>query len=188
DRDLSWKRLLKEVVNLGKTYQKGAVAITELFKTLDAGSPIIPQLNSIIKDYLSKNKNKNWKFYFIKYPILFNSCNQHYIKVFGDINEDEYIYCLNKTKYNKEADYDFMSLILWEELNKKNVDIDKIEFGFQPKYDQFGINKIKGKSVKIMYNTPEQRHKFTIKAHGQDEIYEKSITNVLTFIIENYLF
>ena len=186
NRDLSWKRLLKEVVNLGRTYKVGAEAILLLFNHIDSQTPIVQQLDEIIKNYIKITEAKDWKYYFIKYPLLFISSKQHYVKFF-DKPEDEYIYCLNKTKYNRDTDFDFMSLVLKEELNRKGVDISKIDFVYHyNKYDQFGINRIYGKSVKIIYNSHKQRHKFTIKAHGQDEFYEKSISKVIKYIIDNY--
>ncbi|WP_160070197.1 DUF262 domain-containing protein [Sphingobacterium bovisgrunnientis] len=185
-RDLSWKRLLKEVVNLGKTYRVGAAALTLLFNHINLNSPIQKQLEAIINDYIKITETKDWKYYFIKYPLLFQSSKQHYVKFFENIEDDEYVYCLNKTKYNKEVDYDFMSLVVKSTLISNGLDVSKIEYAYQHKYNQFGINSIKGKSVKIIYNTPKQRHKFTIKVYGQDEFYEKSFSKVTNFIIDNY--
>lgn len=184
-RDLSWRRLLKETANLGQNYKKGAGLLIELFNNLNEEIDITHQFNNIIKTYLQENNERNWKYYFIKYPLLLLSSKKHYVKFFGHDNE-EYIYCLNKTKYNFSADYDFMSLVLKSELQKEGFDINTIDFGFLSKYDQFGITQIKGKSIKIVYNSPVNRHTFTIKRHGQEEYYENSLKKVVSFIIANY--
>lgn len=184
DRDLSWKRLLKETANKGQSYKVGSLCLIRLFDKLVSNEKIEKQLTTIIKSFLRENKEKDWKYYFIKYPILFKSTIQHYVKFFGD-PKNEYIYCLNKTKYNREVDYDFMSLVLISELNKKEVNLDNIEFEYQSKYDQFGISKINGKSVKILYNTPLNRHVFTIKKYREDEYYVKSLNEVIDYIINN---
>jgi hypothetical protein len=184
-RDLSWKRLLKEVVNMGNTYAIGANALITLFSKLTTSSPIIDQLNVIIKDHLKHEGRKDWKYYFIKYPLLFRSSKQYYVKVFENF-EDEYIYCLNKTKYNANTDYDFMSLVLLSELKKKNIDTHTIQFGYQSKYDQFGITHINGNSVKIVYNSPIHRHKFVIKVYEQEEFFETSLDKTIQFIIDYY--
>ena len=184
-RDLSWRRLLKETANLGKTYKVGADAIIALFDHLTDDDAITTQLNNLIKIFLNNNSHKDWKYYFIKYPLLFQSSKNHYVKFFGG-DEDEYIYCLNKTKYNFATDYDFMSLVLKSELEKKGFDTTTIQFGYSTKYLQFGITKIKGKSVKIVYNSSLNRHNFIIKSHGNEEFSEKSLQKVISYIIDNY--
>lgn len=183
-RDLSWKRLLKETANKGENYKSGAEAIIKLFDELTASEDVSKQFKKFIKNYLSVNKEKDWKHYFIKYPLMFQSSIKHYVKFYGEASE-MYIYCLNKTKYNREVDYDFMSLVLISELNKKGVNLDNIEFEYQSKYDQFGISKINGKSVKILYNTPLNKHVFTIKKYREDEYYVKSLNEVIDYIINN---
>lgn len=184
-RDLSWKRLLKETANKSNTYKEGVDILLSLFADLDENESITKQLNGFIKKYLAENKNKDWKYYFIKYPILFLSSEKKYVKIF-DEPEDEYIYCLNKTKYNRESDFDFMSLVLISRLESKGFDTDKIEFEYNTKYDQFGISKINGRSIKVLYNSPEYRHKFLIKKHGDDLKIEKNLANVESYLIDNY--
>lgn len=184
-RDLSWRRLLKETANLGQTYKAGASALINLFDKLISEISIKEQLEEIIKIYLKNETARDWKYYFIKYPLLFLSSKRHYVKFFGN-DEDEFIYCLNKTKYNFAGDYDFMSLVMKSELNKKGFDTSSIQFGFSTKYNQFGIVKIKGKSIKIVYNSPFNRHTFIIKSHGTEEYSEKSLQKVITYIIDNY--
>lgn len=184
-RDLSWRRLLKETINLGQTYKVGATALIELFDSLVVETDVESQLNALIINYLNDSTEKGWKYYFIKYPSLFLASKKHYVKFYG-LDEDEYIYCLNKTKYNFAVDYDFMSLVLKSELFKKDFNLSSIQYEFSTKYNQFGISKIKGKSVKIVYNSHLKRHTFIIKAHGCEEFYEKSLQKVVNYIIENY--
>lgn len=182
-RDLSWRRLLKETFNLGQTYKVGAIALIELFNNLSIENNIKDQLNAFIKNYLKDNTEEDWKYYFIKYPSLFLASKKHYVKFF---DRDEKIYCLNKTKYNIAGDYDFMSLVLKSELDKRDFNISTIQFEFSTKYNQFGISKIKGKSVKIVYNSHLNRQSFIVKVHGSEEFYEKSLQKVVNYIIENF--
>ncbi len=184
-RDLSWRRLLKEVANMGATYKVGATALIQLFSDLNTGTSVNSQLIQIIENYLKIDSLEDWKFFFIKYPLPFQYSKQHYVKFFGHA-EEKFIYCLNKTKYNALVDYDFMSIVLLSELKNKNIDTDKIEFGYLKNYEQFGITHINGKSVRIVYNSLNNRLNFTIKVHGIDEFQEESLSNVVSFIIDNY--
>ncbi len=184
-RDLSWRRLLKETANLGQTYKVGALALIELFAHLSSENSITHQLNDVIKKYLDHVENKNWKYYFIKYPILFLSSKAHYVKFFV-VDQDQFIYCLNKTKYNPSVDYDFMSLVLKSELDKLGFDTTSIDFEYSNKYQQFGISSIRGKSIKIVYNSPLDVHKFILKPYGSECFTEKSLKKVVNYIVENY--
>jgi len=183
-RDLSWKRLLKEVCNLGTNYKVGAEALIGLFSSLTNNEPVVKQFGTLIRSYIATNVTRDWKYYFIKYPVLFKSCKQHYVKFLGDSSKD-YIYCLSKTKYNKYADPDYMSLVLQSELIKKNVDVATIEFRYLEKYEQYGISKINGKSVQIVYNINYDK-KFSIKVYGQEVFKETKPHKVVNFIIANY--
>ncbi|GEM64184.1 hypothetical protein SF1_21660 [Sphingobacterium faecium NBRC 15299] len=66
------------------------------------------------------------------------------------------------------------------------IDTHTIQFGYQPKYDQFGITHINGNSVKIVYNSPIHRHKFVIKVYEQEEFFETSLDKTIQFIIDYY--
>jgi len=186
DRDLSWKRLLKETANKSSTYHQGADFLINLFSDLNNSDDIVSQFDSIVKNYLCENKKKeekDWTYYFIKYPTLFLSSEKKYVKFFEE-PEDKYIYCLKKTKYNKESDFDFMSLVLLSKLEEKGIDTSKIEFEYNYKYDQFGISKIQGKSIKIFYNSPSSKKVFLIKKHGEPEKKVNSISKVVKYIID----
>lgn len=183
-RETSWKRLLKETANLGSNYLVGINCLVNLFKEIDPKLEIIASLKTIIQNFISTCEHKNWIYDFIKYPILFKSAKNNYRIKFFDGN---LIYPLRKTKYNKYEDPEFKSLILQHLLSKKGIDLSKLEFGFvdSGNIKQYGIKYVNGKSVKIVYNH-NGHHNFYIKAHGKEEIYERSITKVVNYIIANY--
>lgn len=182
-RDLSWKRLLKEVGNKGKTYEKASLALIELFEKLVSNKSINSQLNNIIENYIAEIEIKDWRYYFIKYPLLFQNSERHYVKF---INETNLIYCLNKTKYNKYEDFDYMTLVLITKLKEKGIDISKINFEYLSRFEQFGISKIKGKSVKIFTITENDKVVFKVNIYKKDPFILEEVDDVIDFVISYF--
>jgi len=64
-------------------------------------------LNKIITDFLEIKKEKDWIYYFVKYPVLLDCCGDK--KICGkDENDVGNIKLLNKTRVKDEKDYTFL--------------------------------------------------------------------------------
>lgn len=177
-RDVSWKRLLKELGTSLNTYNVARGAFLKLFDNISSSEDTLEGLRNIIKEYLNSKNEEDWLYYFIKYPIILENSYQKYVKFF----EGDLIYPLRRTKYFKEEDPDYMSLVLKHKLENAGIDTRTIDFGYiQSGIEQYGIKSILGKSIKIAYNHDRQG-KFYIKKHGDEGFYMGDITAVVKYI------
>lgn len=183
-RDVSWKRLLKELATTSTTYAEARNAFLRLFEVISVDKEATGELKGIIKDFLNNYQDViDWKYYFIKYPIILNRAELKYVKFF----DGDHIYPLRKTKYFREADPEYMILVLQQLLVESEIDVSSLEFGFlQSGIEQYGVKRINGKSVKIAYNHNRlEPLRFYIKIHGEDGFYIEGVEAVASFVKEH---
>lgn len=143
-RDISWKRLLRESGNTtNKASNERAMYLKHLLDDIQIND-IEGSLQRIILDHTCTD----WRKDLVDHPVLMNTSQNKFIKFF---NED-YIYILNKTKYNKYSDPEVKSLLLKELLLGKGIQEQEIKMAYIETLKQYGITQLKNQQLDIVYN------------------------------------
>lgn len=137
DRDISWKRLLRE--------KEKRIYIKELFDNID-----INNIEKSLKSIINESKIDDWRKYFIEIPELINECGKDkYIRI---TNNDD-ILLLNSSRTSGRCK-EYYTYALYRNLKDDNTDIDY--------YDTVGANSWKwielsrnGFSIAITYEKNE---------------------------------
>ena len=177
DRDISWKRLLKETGNRSSKYfEKKCNYLKELFDDVDCRN-IDDSLLKIIKNH----EIDDWRKDFIENPILMKKSNQKYLKFYDNDN----IYVLRFSKYNKFADPEVKSILLKEKMFSHGFKEKDIELGYIDSLSQYGITKIKGINVKVVYNY-ENNANYFIRENGKEDILFPNESETLKYLVDNF--
>ncbi|WP_394775655.1 DUF262 domain-containing protein [Flavobacterium sp.] len=178
-RDISWKRLLKETGNRTSKdyYIPRCNYLKTVFDSLDV-KDVDASLKQIIKDC----DCNDWRKDFINNSILITLSKQYYLKF---IDEDS-IYVLRKSKYNKYADPEVKSLLLREMLFKKGFLNTDIELGYDDTLQQYGIVRIKNYKPRVVYNHDGEKN-YLFKQKGKEDFITKSKKKMVDHLVENFL-
>lgn len=176
-RDISWKRLLKETGNKSNGYyEKKCNYLQELFDDID-----VMNIEDSLKEIIKNHDCKDWRKDFIENPILMKKSKEKYLKFF----DNENIYVLRVSKYNKYADPEVKSILLKEKM-LKNGFVDKdVELGYIDSLNQYGITQIKNIKPKIVYNHNNNAQYF-IRQNGKDDVLFQSESKILNYLVENF--
>lgn len=179
-RDISWKRLLKETGNKNNDYfiQK-CNHLKKLFDDIEVDN-IEQSLQTIINNH---NVN-NWRKDFIENPILIKKANKFHLKFFKE-NDVYKIYALRKSKYNKYLDPEIKSILLKQKLVKKGYKEEDIELGYIESLNQFGLIRIKNLKPKIAYNYNFDKS-YIIKQKGKEDVISKNQKKIIDYILTNF--
>ncbi|RFZ90013.1 DUF262 domain-containing protein [Mucilaginibacter conchicola] len=176
-RDISWKRLLKETGNKTSEYYSPRCGyLHQLFDELD-----INDINGSLKRIIDSHDSKDWRKDFIENPSLIEMSYEKYLKFFD--NDD--IYVLRKSKYNKYADPEVKSVLLKKLLVKKGFKHDDIKLEFIESLNQFGISQIKSKKTKVIYNHNGAKQ-YLVRARGNDDFISDKPEQVVKYIVDLY--
>lgn len=175
-RDISWKRLLKESGNLSSEYfEKRTGYLKELFDDIQT-----EDVEGSLKKMIKEHGVSDWRKDFIEHPMLIKLSYEKYLKFFN--NDD--IYILRKSKYNKYADPELKSLLLKKALLKKGFSDEDIELGYIESLNQYGITRIKKLKPKVAYNHTEK--KFLFRQKGKEDVMTASQREIVNYIFENF--
>lgn len=181
-RDISWKRLLKETGNRNiksDYYIKRCNYLKELFDDID-----INNIENSLKNIIKNHECTNWRKDFIDNPILIKKSKQYYFKIYNNDGIHSF-YALRKSKYNKYLDPEIKSVLLKQKLIKKGYKENNIELGFIESLNQYGIIRIKNSKPKIVYNSNFQE-KYILKQKGKEDVISKSQKTVIDYILNNF--
>lgn len=176
-RDVSWKRLLKEVGNRSSDwFKKRCGYLKELIDEIE-----IDSVEDSLKQIINNSECSDWRKDFIEHPMLIEKSKQKYLKFF----ENEDIYLLRKSKYNKYEDPEVKSILLKSLLLKKGFEDKDIELGYVESLYQYGIVRIKNYKPKVVYNFNDNKQ-YIIKQKGKDDFLSKSSNTITNYITENF--
>lgn len=175
DRDISWKRLMRDSTPSSRHYQK-SLMLKMLFDKIGLNE-IENSLNNIVDSY----DENDWRYLLIKDCRLIEKCKGLYVK----INENDDIYLLNKSKYNKFLDPEINIYKLKLMLIDNRFSDEDIECGFINSLNQYGITRIKNKKPKITFNH-DGTGKYFIKQNSKPDMIFDHIEDTLVYIINNF--
>lgn len=181
-RDISWKRLLKETGNRSLKndyYIKKCNYLKEVFDDIE-----INDIETSLKNIIDNHACTNWRKDFIENPILIKKSHDYYLKIYNNEGVRS-IYTLRKSKYNKYLDPEIKSILLKQKLEKEGFEENEIELGFIETLNQFGITRIKNKRPKIVFNTNFEE-KYLIRVKGNEDITSKSQKIIIEYIVNNF--
>jgi hypothetical protein len=177
DRDLSWKRLLREAANKSSDFFQSKLAIIKsLFDDLDRND-----LEKSLRLIIQNHSANDWRKDFIENPIIISKSYRKYFKFFD--NND--IYILRKSKYNKYADPEIKSLLLKERMLKNGFADKDIELGYIDSLNQYGIIRIKNIKPKVIYNL-NGNGLYLIKQKGKEDVFFQNESKTLKYLVENF--
>lgn len=176
-RDISWKRLLKETGNKSSEYfEKKCNYLKELFDDVD-----VVNIEDSLKEIIKNHDSKDWRKDFIENPILMKKSKEKYLKFF----DNENIYVLRVSKYNKYADPEVKSILLKEKMLKNGFEEKDVELGYIDSLNQYGIVRIKNIKPKIVYNL-NNNGKYFIKQNSKEDVLFTSESKALKYLVENF--
>ncbi|MBS0027667.1 GmrSD restriction endonuclease domain-containing protein [Chitinophaga sp. 22321] len=177
-RDISWSRLLRETGNTSnKGFIERSACLKHLFDDIQVDD-VEGSLKRIIREHICID----WRKDFIDHPILMNTSQEKYIKFF----DENYIYILKKSKYNKNVDPEVKSILLKELLLGQGIQDHEVEMGYVEALEQYGITKLKDQKLDIVYNHDGNK-KYFIKPQDMEGIQYDTATDVLTHVLHHIL-
>ncbi|WP_212003781.1 DUF262 domain-containing protein [Chitinophaga sp. HK235] len=156
DRDISWKRLLRD--QWSKPLQDSN-PLYALFTTLD-----IHNISGSMQQIIDTHQVTDWRKDFIEHPILLSMCKQHRIKFYNDNN----IYLLRNKKYFYREDPEVKSVLIQQNLLAAGFIEEEIGMGYIDELKQYGITHIRDKQIKIAYLNNDGVH-FLIRQDDQPD-------------------
>lgn len=177
ERDISWKRLLKETGNRRSDYWKDKVSYFQ--SLLDQVS--IDDLEGSLKRLILNHNCRGWRKDFIENPILWKLSKKYFIK-FYDNPQD--IYVLRKTKYSPKYDPELKSILLKQALLKNGFKKEELEFGFVDSMNQYGLLGIKKSKPKVVYYN--DINKFRLKRKGKFDKDFDDLSSVVEYLKIKY--
>ncbi len=176
ERDISWKRLLKETGNRKSDYWKPRVSyLKSLIDKID-----IKDLEGSLKKEIQNHKCKGWRKDFIENPIIWKLSKRYFVKFYD--NED--IYILRKTKYSPKYDPELKSVFLKQALLKKGFKADELEFGFSDQLNQYGLLAIKNRKPKVVFNNDIK--KFRLVRRGNFDKDFSEMETLVDYLVKKY--
>ena len=106
---------------------------------------------------------------------------EKYLKFF----DNENIYVLRVSKYNKYADPEVKSILLKEKMLKNGFEEKDVELGYIDSLNQYGIVRIKNIKPKIVYNL-NNNGKYFIKQNSKEDVLFTSESKALKYLVENF--
>ena len=177
DRDISWKRLLKETGNRRSDYWMERVSY---FKNL-LDKINIEKIDASLTSLIEQHNCKDWRKDFIENPILLKLSKKYFVKFYEDpLN----IYILRKTKYSPKYDPELKSILLKGALIKKGFKESELKFGFSEVMNQYGLLEIKNRKPKVIYNPFNKE--FIIRRKGKFDKELKDLNSVVEFLVKRY--
>lgn len=178
DRDISWKRILKETGNQSQTqYDQARSCLKMLFDEVDEN-----EIEGSLKQIIKTHQATDWQKDMIEYPLLMKLSYRKYVKFLHNGN----VYILRTSRYNKYADPEMRSLLLKEALIKKGFAEDDIELSYIENLNQYGITRIKRLKPQVVFNHDENK-KYLFKQKGKENYETSSRTKMVNFIVEHFL-
>ncbi len=198
DRDISWKRLLKNA-GVGKEEDPGKrsfhlkTLIDDILMNNNEDQINEASIKSSLKKIIDEHKIEDWRTDFINNPVLFkiNDTRKRYQVKFRDNRDNRgNIYLLRGEKYMKESDPELKVLLIKETLKGKGYDEDSIKFEYitafkEAEISQYGIVEINGSKPKIFYNH-DFAGNYTIMQKGKENFITKDFDEVIKYITDNF--
>jgi hypothetical protein len=172
-RDISWKRLLKESGNrINQTYIPRVGYLKKLFDEVK-----VNEVNKSLSQIIKNHTCDDWRKDFIETPSLLKRSNGKYIKFF----DENQIYILRKSKYNKYKDPHVQSILLKDALEKNGFSDVDIKLEFIESLNQYGISQVRRRKPKIVYNH-DGANKYLIRQKGKEDKVFETQSDTLEYI------
>lgn len=176
ERDISWKRLLKETGNRKSDYWKEKVfCLKSLLDKID-----INNLEESLKMEIHNHTLNGWKKDFIENPIVWKMSKRYFVKFYD--NGD--IYILRKTKYSPKYDPELKSVLLKQALLKKGFKEDDLVFGFSDKLNQYGLLGIKNRKPKVVFYNDIKKFRLVRKGKWDKDFSDLEL--LVDYLVSKY--
>lgn len=171
-RDVSWKRLFREVNN--SKFKESISILKKLFDDVDLNLSDKQNLQNIIKKY--KPNVNDWRLEFVNNPETIKLMT-YYVKFNESSNE---IYLLNAPKFSSNA-IDLDIYLIKKQLEKKGISTKIL---FDEKYWKSIIKGIGSRQSKIIHYGIENKN-FVLIQHGKEDLDFENRKKVIDYIVNS---
>ena len=177
ERDISWKRLLKETGNRKSEYWETKVSyFKRLIDKID-----IENIEDSLKEEIRNHNCNGWRKDFIEHPIVWKLTKRYFVKFYDDPQD---IYILRKTKYSPKYDPELKSVLLKQELLKRGFKADELEFGFSEFLNQYGLLRIKNRKPKVVFYNDIKKFRLVRKGKWDKDFID--LESLVDYLVSKY--
>ena len=173
-RDVSWKRLFREVNN--SKFRKSINILKNLFDEIDLKLSDKQNLQSIIKKY--KPNVNDWRLEFVNNPETIKLMT-YYVK-FNESSSE--IYLLNAPKFSSNA-IDLDKYLIKKQLEKKGISSRIL---FDEKYWKSIIKGIGNRQSKVIHYGIKEKN-FVLIQHGKEDLVFENRKKVIDYIVNSMI-
>ena len=173
-RDVSWKRLFREVNN--SKFRNNISVLKDLFDEIDLKLSDKQNLQSIIKKY--KPNVNDWRLEFVNNPETIKLMT-YYVK-FNESSSE--IYLLNAPKFSSNA-IDLDIYLIKKQLEKKGISSRIL---FDEKYWKSIIKGIGNRQSKVIHYGIKEKN-FVLIQHGKEDLVFENRKKVIDYIVNSMI-